>query len=148
MLVFMTGATGFIGSQVIHELISCGHEVLGLARSKDAVARLAAIGADARYGSLEDLDSLRSGADASDAVIHLGFNPDFSKFRENCEIDRRAIEAIGSSIDGTAKSLIVPNGIAGLAPSAQVMIFQKDYSFRAPRNRPPSVSHHREFSPR
>lgn len=121
MRIFMTGATGFVGTEVVHELINSGHKVLGLARSKEAAAALAAIGADAHSGSLENLDSLRSGADASDAVIHLGFNTDFSKHRENCEIDQRAIEAIGSAIMGSGKPLIVPNGMAGLAPSGQVV---------------------------
>jgi nucleoside-diphosphate-sugar epimerase len=133
MRIFMTGATGFVGTEVVHELINSGHRVLGLARSKEAAAALAAIGADAHPGSLENLDSLRSGADASDAVIHLGFNPDFSKFRENCEIDQRAIEAIGSAIIGSGKPLIVPNGMAGLAPFGQVVTEQDDipenYSF-------------------
>jgi hypothetical protein len=113
MRIFMTGATGFVGTEVAHELINSGHKVLGLARSKEAAAALAAIGADAHSGSLENLDSLRSGADASDAVIHLGFNTDYSKFRENCAIEQRAIEAIGSAIIGSGKPLIVPNGMAG-----------------------------------
>lgn len=130
MRIFMTGATGFVGTEVARELINAGHEVLGLARSPDAAAALAAIGADAHSGSLEDLSSLHSGADASDAVIHLGFNPDFRKFKENCEVDQRAIEAIGSAIIGSVKPLIVPNGIAGLAPSGYVVTEQDD----TPRN--------------
>jgi nucleoside-diphosphate-sugar epimerase len=126
MRIFMTGATGFVGTEVIHELISSGHKVLGLARSKEAAAALAAIGADAHSGSLENIDSLRGGAHASDAVIHLGFNTDFSKRRENCEIDQRAIEAIGSAIIGSGKPLIVPNGMAGLAPSGHVVTEHDD----------------------
>jgi len=121
MRVFLTGATGFVGTEVVRDLIDAGHTVLGLARSKHAADKLAAQGADAHPGSVEDLASLRSGADASDAVIHLGFNPDFSKFRESCEVDQRAIEAIGSVLTGSGKPFVVPNGIAGLAPSGTVV---------------------------
>jgi nucleoside-diphosphate-sugar epimerase len=135
MRVFMTGATGFVGTEVVRELISSGHEVLGLARSNEAAAALAAIGADAHSGSLENLDSLRSGADTTDAVIHLGINHDFSTFRQNCEIEQHAIEAIGSAIIGSGKPLIVPNGMAGLAPSGQVVTEHDDIpeNYRFPR---------------
>jgi nucleoside-diphosphate-sugar epimerase len=126
MRVFVTGATGFVGTEVVHELINSGHQVLGLARSKEAAATLASIGADAHIGSIENLDSLRSGARTSDAVIHLGFNPDFSKFRESSEIDRQAIKAIGSVIAGSGKPFIVPNGIAGLVPPGQVVTEKDD----------------------
>jgi nucleoside-diphosphate-sugar epimerase len=122
----MTGATGFVGTQIVQELINAGHKVLGLARSTEAAAALAARGADVHRGSLEDLDSLRRGADASDAVIHLGYNPDFSKFRESGEIDRHAIEAIGSVFAGSDRPLIVPNGIAGLVPSGKVVTEDDD----------------------
>jgi uncharacterized protein YbjT (DUF2867 family) len=109
--VFVTGATGFVGAQVVAELIGAGHGLLGLARGEDEVGSLAATGADAHRGTLGDLESLRSGAADSEAVIHLGFGADFSKFKESCETDRGAIEALGSAIAGTAKRLIVPNGI-------------------------------------
>jgi len=135
MRVFVTGSTGFVGTQVIRELVSAGHQVFGLARSDDAAASLAAIGAKAHLGTLENLDSLRSGVDASDAVIHLGFNPDFSKFKESSEIDQKAIEAMGSAIAGSGKPLIVPNGIAGLAPSGHLVTEDDDVpeSYRFPR---------------
>src|SRR5262245_16900125 len=101
MRVFVTGAAGFIGSALVPELISYGHAVTGLARSEANVAALTRMGADIQRGSLEDLDSLRSGAAAADAVIHLAFIHDFSKFVENGQIDKRAIEAMGEALAGT-----------------------------------------------
>jgi nucleoside-diphosphate-sugar epimerase len=112
MRVFVTGATGFIGSAVVKELIAAGHDVIGLSRSGEKAAVLAATGAEVQHGSLEDLASIERAIARSDGVIHLAFNHDFSKFVDNCEDDRRIIQAVGSMLRGSKRPFIVTSGTA------------------------------------
>ncbi|KUN72982.1 3-beta hydroxysteroid dehydrogenase [Streptomyces canus] len=111
MRVFVTGATGFVGSAVTRELLDTGHEVLGLARSDRSVEALKSAGAEVHRGDLNDLDSLRRGAEAADGVAHLAFIHDFTNLTSSGEADLRAIEAIGSVLEGTGKPFVVTSGL-------------------------------------
>jgi nucleoside-diphosphate-sugar epimerase len=112
MRVFVTGATGFIGTALVPELIAAGHKVLGMTRSDAGAAALTKAGAEVHFGTLEDLDSIQSGAAKSDGVIHLAFNHDFSKFAENSDTDRRVIEALGATPVGSDRPFIITSGTA------------------------------------
>ncbi|RSK31142.1 SDR family oxidoreductase [Hymenobacter metallilatus] len=114
MRVFVTGATGFVGSAVVQELLTAGHQVVGLARSEEAARQLAAAGAKAHHGSLHDLDSLKRGAAAADGVIHLAFIHDFSAYAAAGETDGQAIAAMADALAGTGKPLVTTSGLAGL----------------------------------
>jgi nucleoside-diphosphate-sugar epimerase len=111
MRIFLTGATGFIGSRIIPHLLEAGHQVLGLTRSDAGAKQLAAAGAEAQRGDLEDPASLRRGAEKADAVIHCAFDHDFSRFIENCQKDKRNIEAMGEALVGSKRPLLITSGV-------------------------------------
>ena len=110
MRIFLTGATGFIGAAIVPELINAGHHVIGMTRSDAGAQALIDAGAEVHRGTLEDAESLRSGAAKADAAIHTAFDHDFSRFVENCEKDKRAIAALGSALAGSDRPLIITSG--------------------------------------
>ena len=116
MRVFVTGASGWVGTAVVKELLASGHHVVGLARSEEGAKKVADLGADVLRGSLDDVDGLRQAAAQADGVIHTAFNHDFSRLAENCEQERRAIDAMGAALQGSGRPFVVTSGVALLAP--------------------------------
>ena len=120
MRVFVTGASGFVGSAIVKELISAGHQVLGLVRSDSSADGIKKAGAQAFLGDVNDLPTLQKGAAGCDAVIHTAFNHDFSQFKANCEADRKVIEGLGAALAGTDRPLIITSGV-GLLRSEHII---------------------------
>jgi nucleoside-diphosphate-sugar epimerase len=133
MKVFVTGATGFVGTAVVQELLNAGHQVLGLARSEESANKLIAAGAEVHRGDLNDFESLKSGVAASDAVIHLGFVHDFTRFEEMCKLDGKVIETIGETLVGTEKPFLITSGTALF--SKEGITTEKDLSAKNPHPR-------------
>src|SRR6201994_1766061 len=111
MRIFVTGASGWIGSAVGAELLDAGHEVLGMARSDASAERVAALGAEVHRGDLDDLDALRAGAAAADGVVHLGYHHDFAQMSEAAQLDRRAIDAFVAELEGSDRPLVIASGV-------------------------------------
>lgn len=127
MKIFVTGATGFIGSAIVRELINAKHQVLALARSDTAEAKVTSLGAEVHHGRLDDLESLRSGAAASDGVIHTAFMHDFADFARAAEMDLHAIETIGAALKGSGRPFVVASGILMLATLGR-LVTEEDVS--------------------
>jgi nucleoside-diphosphate-sugar epimerase len=133
MRVFVTGATGFIGSAIVQNLLGAGHQVLGLARSDQSVDALAQAGVEGHRGNLTDTDSLVAGARACDGVIHTGFIHDFSQFMANVEVDRRALEAMVGALEGTGKPMVIASGTLMVSHARPATENDAPLSVEAPR---------------
>jgi len=138
MRIFLSGATGFIGSKIVPELISAGHEVLGLTRSDAGERALLEAGAQAHRGNIEDLESLRKGAARCDGVIHTAFDHNFQNFVANCEKDRLAILALGDALEGSASPLLITSG-TGMGTAVPGQPATEDY-FNAEHPHPRKAS--------
>lgn len=134
MRVFLTGATGWIGSAVARELLAHGYEVIGLARSDRAASALSAAGLGVHRGDLDDLDSLRSGADGADGVIHLGFRHDFADFAGAGRTERAAVHALGDALSGTGRPLLLASGFGGLPASSGAVVETERHSGTGPES--------------
>jgi nucleoside-diphosphate-sugar epimerase len=125
MRIFLTGATGFIGSAIVPELVNFGHQVVGMVRSDDGARALQEAGVEVHRAALEDLASMRSGTENADAIIHTAFDHDFSRFAENCDKDRRVIEALGEALKGSDRPLLITSG-TGIGGAGHGQLAQED----------------------